>query len=144
MCLNCWKYLMISKCLSPYPWEINFDRFAFIPRRLECTLNPYINVCSVWQSVILQHVLKQVWTIIFTSFCVADWKKKNFIDRFVQSVVSHGPSLIPLTRNEHGDGEESILNFLNPRREGNMGMNYFRNKLQVNIALLQVYSRAVL
>lgn len=77
-------------------------------------------------------------------FIVADWKKKNFIDRFVQSVVSHGPSLIPLTRDEHGDGEESVLNFLNPRREGNMGMNYFRNKLQVNIALLQVCSRAVL
>ena len=58
--------------------------------------------------------------------------------------MSHGPSLIPLTRDEHGDEEESILNFLNPRRDGNMGMNYFRNKLQVNIALLQVYSRAVL
>ena len=77
-------------------------------------------------------------------FVVADWKKKNFIDRFVQSVVSHGPSLIPLTRDEHGDGEESVLNFLNPRREGNMGMNYFRNKLQVIIALLLVYSRSVL
>ena len=58
--------------------------------------------------------------------------------------MSHGPSLIPLTRDEHGDEEESLLNFLNARREGNMGMNYFRNKLQVYIALLQVYSRVVL
>lgn len=68
-------------------------------------------------------------------FLTADWNKKKFIDRFAQSVTYHGPSLITLTRNDQGNREGSAVNFLYPNKEGNMGTNYFRNKLQVSINL---------
>ena len=57
----------------------------------------------------------------------------------MQSVSYHGPSLITLTKAEQGDSEDSPMNFLDPSREGNMGANYFRNKLQVSVAVLYTF-----
>jgi len=66
---------------------------------------------------------------------LADWNKKKLIDRFVQSVAYHGPSLITLTKQQQGEGEDSPMSFLYPSTEGNMGTNYFRNKLQVSVSI---------
>jgi len=65
---------------------------------------------------------------------LADWNKKKLIDRFVQSVAYHGPSLITLTKQQQSEGEGSPMNFLYPSTEANMGTNYFRNKLQVSVS----------
>ncbi|KAJ7376950.1 Tetratricopeptide repeat protein 14 [Desmophyllum pertusum] len=61
-----------------------------------------------------------------------DRNKKAFIERFAQSVAYHGPSLITMTKDEQGDGEGSATDFLYCNTEGNLGMNYFRNRLQVS------------
>ena len=66
---------------------------------------------------------------------LADNTKRTFIDRFVQSVVCHGPSLITLTKDEQGDRKGSATDFLYPRAESNPAMNYFRNRLHVSIRL---------
>ncbi|XP_078358249.1 uncharacterized protein LOC144643005 [Oculina patagonica] len=61
-----------------------------------------------------------------------DVNKRTFIDRFVQSVAYHGPSLITLTKDEQGDGEGSATDFLHPSTEGHLAMNYFTNRLQAS------------
>ena len=67
-----------------------------------------------------------------TYFLLADENKRKFIDRFVQSVAYHGPSLITLTKDEQGDGEGSATDFLHPTTEGYVAMNYFKSRLQVS------------
>lgn len=71
---------------------------------------------------------------------IADDSKKAFIDRFVQSVVHHGPSLITLTRDEQGDGQGSATDFLHPATENSSALNYFKNRLHVSI---RVFKRVV-
>ena len=71
---------------------------------------------------------------------IADDSKKTFIDRFVQSVVHHGPSLITLTRDEQGDGQGSATDFLHPATENSSALNYFKNRLHVSI---RVFKRVV-
>lgn len=61
-----------------------------------------------------------------------DDTKKAFIDRFVQSVLHHGPSLITLTRDEQGDGQGSVTEFLHPSAENSSALNYFKNRLHVS------------
>lgn len=61
-----------------------------------------------------------------------DDTKKAFIDRFVQSVLHHGPSLITLTRDEQGDGQGSVTEFLHPSAESSSALNYFKNRLHVS------------
>ena len=77
---------------------------------------------------------------MFTRFehvrLLADINKRTFIDRFVQSVAYHGPSLISLTKDEQGDGDGSATDFLCPSKEGNLAMNYFKNSLQVSLKYL--------
>lgn len=62
-----------------------------------------------------------------------DWHKKKSIDRFVQSVSYHGPSLISLTKAEQCDSEGSPMNFLYSTTvdDNTETKNYFRNKLQL-------------
>ena len=68
---------------------------------------------------------------------IADESKKAFIDRFVQSVVHHGPSLITLTRDEQGDGQGSATDFLHPATENSSALNYFKNRLHVSIRVFK-------
>lgn len=69
-------------------------------------------------------------------FLLADLNKRTFIDRFVQSVAYHGPSLITLTKDEQGGG--SATDFLYPSTEEHLAMNYFTNKLQVSLKYLGI------
>ena len=70
---------------------------------------------------------------------LADVNKRTFIDRFTQSVAYHGPSLISLTKDEQGDGEDSATDFLCPYTADHVALNYFRNRLQVSMKHFRNY-----
>ena len=47
-------------------------------------------------------------------------------------MLHHGPSLVSLAKEEQGDDEGSVVDFLSPKSTGNQGWNYFRNFLEVS------------